>query len=212
VSDIEGVRPSRSQAGLFDRNILCKACESCFLSWDDYGYKLLTTPFDDSYYMVSERTVIGYSFPNVDYPKAKLFFISMLWRASVSALPFFDAVRLGKFEDSARSLILNAEPGEPEQFAVALFKFVYQGRHPGFLSPNRIRVEGVSFYRFYFGDYMALIKVDRRTTPDPYASLILRPSPGFVVTFRPFDNSPELSAFARAALLSKGRLQSNERM
>ena len=44
---------------------------------------------------------IGYIVDNFEYSKLKLFFISMVWRASVSSHKYFNRISLGEFEDIA---------------------------------------------------------------------------------------------------------------
>lgn len=47
----------------------------------------------------------------IDYARFKLFHLSILWRASVSRRPEFNAVRLGPHEETIRRMVYTADPG-----------------------------------------------------------------------------------------------------
>jgi hypothetical protein len=85
--------------------------------------EIAVKPYNDSWYIEFESQRYAYVFQKVDYRRLKLFFVSLLWRASTSAESFYERIRLGSFEDSAKQTILENDPGETERFAVILARF-----------------------------------------------------------------------------------------
>lgn len=55
---------------------------------------------------------------NLDYKKIKLFFLSLLWRASISSKPEFENVCIGDNEEIIRKMILNESPGRSSMFSI----------------------------------------------------------------------------------------------
>lgn len=126
-----------------------------------------------------------------EYKKLKLFFISMLWRASISSHPFFSRVSLGRFEDIAKERIANRHPGDSEDFTVTLAKF----DHPlakSILDPHEDEHSGVNYYRFYLASYIAYVKVDHRRTPMPLCQFAMAENRPLYILCRDFEKSKEL--------------------
>ena len=197
-TDKPGAYPKRSPIGAYDSSLVCETCEARFSPWDDYANRLLLEPYRDEFYLQANGQKIGYRFEAVDYQKLKLFFVSLLWRASASQHAFYVGVRLEKFEEVARRMIMNNDPGNPETFSVLLSKF----EHPTavvMLNPDFTKFVGVNFYRFYFARYVALIKADRRKLPDAYSGLELAPNRALIVLLRDFRSSKELPVLKKLA-------------
>lgn len=55
---------------------------------------------------------------NLDYKKMKLFFLSLLWKASISSVPEFEHVRIGENEELLRQMVLTEAPGKSVDFSV----------------------------------------------------------------------------------------------
>ena len=119
-------------------------------------------------------TVVGWTIKTFDYRRLKLFFLSLLWRASVSTHEFYRRVSTGPFEKELRAMIAASEPGEPAKFAVILARFDAPG-YPAMLDPHPDRYDGVNYFRFYLAGFVAYIKVDRRPAKEPLADFILQP-------------------------------------
>ena len=97
------------QQGLREK-LFCECCEQHFneLYEKPFNNQWINTnsnPLPDPW-SVSEPYWI-----TVDYKSFKLFHLSVLYRASVSSLPNFVEVSLGKHQDRVRQMILNQDPG-----------------------------------------------------------------------------------------------------
>jgi hypothetical protein len=119
-----------------------------------------------------------------------LFFISLLWRASVSTHKFYQRISAGPFEQKLKEMILGEDPGPPLLFAVTLAKFS-DPAVTGVLDPHRDKFEGINYCRFYLTGFVAYIKVDRRSVPDFMKDLYLRPDTPIPVILRDFHHSKD---------------------
>ena len=132
-----------------------------------------------------------YVVENFEYKKLKLFFISLLWRASVSKQQFFSKISLGEFENIAKEHIAKGDPGDKEDFGVTLAKF----DHPlakSILDPHDDKQSDVNYYRFYLGSYIAYIKVDTKPAPSPLSLIAIAPNKPLYIIYRDFSKSKEL--------------------
>ena len=199
-----GTYPRTSPAGVYDNELVCGRCEELFAPWDGYAQKLLLEPYNDSWYIELESQRYAYVFQEVDYRRLKLFFVSLLWRASTSAEGFYERIRLGPFEDSAKHMILENDPGETERFAVILARFEDPlGRT--MLGPDRTKLFDINYCRFYLAGYVAYVKVDQRKSPDSLQEILLCKGRPFAVILRDFRTSKELVALRKLAKIVSTR-------
>ena len=97
--------------------LLCAECEGLFSEWERYASLVLKGGVELSYRREGSLIYIG----GLDYAKFRLFQLSVLWRAGVSSLPFFDAVGLGKHAEILRQLLLRGDPGRPFRYGCLMF-------------------------------------------------------------------------------------------
>jgi len=204
-SNKPGFYPKRSPTGIYDKELVCGDCEKIFSPWDDYANVLLLSDPIETNYITSGETKLAYQFQEVDYPKLKLFFVSLLWRAAVSKQEFFTRIQVGPFEQQLRQLLLNSDPGDPNTFAVSLAKFD-DPLGTVMLDPDRHKWFGINYCRFYLAGYVAYIKVDKRPPPQFIEDFVLVPNRPLVVILRNFRSSKELDLMkklARSSVRSK---------
>ena len=183
--------PKRLPAGVYDR-MLCGQCEQQFGDWDNYAQNVLKEPPDNASPVTVGSQIVGYEIAEYSYKLLKLFFISLLWRASVSVHEFYEKISLGPYIAAAKQCIDRQDPGSPEEFSVFLARF----DHPlggTILDPHLQRIMGINFYRFYLGNYVAYIKVDKRETPEPCFPLVLSPNEPLKIVSRNMERGGELS-------------------
>jgi hypothetical protein len=94
-----GVHPKRSPIGIYDKNILCEDCDGKLGVWDEYAQKLLLQNFNEDNALYDNKEKIAYKIKDYDYIIIKLFFISLLWRASITTQEYFDRIVVGPFEE-----------------------------------------------------------------------------------------------------------------
>lgn len=182
----------KAPLGVYDKTIVCSKCESIWQKWDDYAQQLLADEPLNGQARYHNNEKIGYVVDNFEYKKLKLFFISMVWRASVSSNQFFSKVSLGQFEDIAKQHIETSDLGGSEDFSVTLAKF----NHPlakSTLDPHDDKHSDVNYVRFYLAGYIAYIKVDNKPTPMPLSQCAIAENRPLYIVCRDFTKSKELN-------------------
>lgn len=186
-----GEYSKRTPIGVYDKTIVCSSCESIWQEWDSYAQQLLADEPLNGLARYHGSKKICYVVNNFEYKKLKLFFISMVWRASVSSHPFFSKVSLGQFEDIAKQHIKNCDPGCSEDFSVTLAKFDHPLAKP-ILDPHDENILDVNYVRFYLAGYIAYIKVDNKPAPMLFSKCAIAENRPLYIVCRDFTKSKEL--------------------
>jgi len=208
IDDKAGSYPKRTPIGIYDSEILCEDCERLFSIWDDYGRQFLSQDIDEDKYVLSNGERLACNFGAYDYARLKMFFLSVLWRASVSKNKFFYQVQLGPYQERLKEIVLSGDPGGRDDFAVALSKFDKEANETGYLNPNRVDWEGVNHYRLYINSYMAIIKVTNMKPPSSLHGLYFEKNRGLVCIVREFEKSKEYLAMVHTAKNSRKPVKS----
>ena len=95
--------------------LLCDSCEQKIARYEKY--------FKEAIYFSQHGVKIGHTdevviVNNLDYKKTKLFFLSLLWRMSISSLPEFQIVCVQETEEKIRNMIRFENPGGNSEFSV----------------------------------------------------------------------------------------------
>lgn len=198
MTNIAGIHPKKSPIGVYDTEILCRECEDKFESWDDYGIRLLINELDTFKPIKDGSEIVAYYQDKYDYEKLKLFFISILWRASVSTQSFYSKVHLGPWEEIAKEHILNKNPGNEYEFSTVLSLFISKsGRDKlakTMLDPYKERWGHVNAYRVYLAGVVAYIKVDKLHLPNTLSPLMLRKGELLHIVCRDLESSHDVKA------------------
>lgn len=112
------------QQGGYDSNILCGDCDNNILGeFDKESYRVLFGDFNKYQYVQIHPKYKIYQLDNsnFDYTKLRKFFISILWRASISQLEEWSNINLGGYERKALN-ILKGKREYPELFKILIYK------------------------------------------------------------------------------------------
>ena len=191
ITNKAGEYTKKTPVGVYDKTIVCSKCENIWREWDNYAQLLLADKPLNGRLLYRNNKRICYIVDNYEYRKLKLFFISMVWRASVSSQPFFSKVSLGQFEDIAKKHITNNDPGDSEVFSVTLAKFDHPLAGP-ILDPHDDKYSGVNYLRFYLAGYIAYVKVDHKPTPPTFSQFAMAENRPLYIICRDFTKSKEL--------------------
>ncbi len=115
------------QNGGYDSNILCKDCDNHILGeFDKEGYRVLFGDFNKYKYIQTypQGKIYQLNSYNFNYVNLRNFFISILWRASVSQLEEWSNINLGGYERKAFD-ILKGKREYPELFKILIYKNSY---------------------------------------------------------------------------------------
>ena len=107
-------RPAVRQRGLWEY-LLCGTCEGRFSGWEDYAKRVLAGQD-----VVVTRDGESLLVRPVDYPRFKLFQLSLLWRSGVTSRPEFAAVDLGRHQEALRQMLLAGNPGRVQDFGCSV--------------------------------------------------------------------------------------------
>jgi hypothetical protein len=170
----------KARIGPYER-MLCRECEDKFGKLDSYGSQVLLKRFDSLFKEeVISHNITAYQSEDgtIDQDLLQRFFVSVLWRASVTEHIFYRQVSLGKLEELAAQAV-DCDRPLSEKFSVALFRLPDQTEAQTLLqklirNPFQDRMDGINGYRFYFGKIGAFITADSRGLPRTLAKIALK--------------------------------------
>lgn len=192
ITNTEGQYPKRSPVGIYDTSIVTDEGERIFSPWDDYAADLLLGKKDKFKKLYNDSECVAFQIDNYNYEKLKLFFLSVLWRASVSEHVFFGKVDLGPHEVVIRNALLRNDAGDSDWYSVNLSTWSDQSEGMMIMDPFKERYDGINYYRIYLDGYIAYLKVDKRIAKDPLRSIQLSPNKPLIVVARELSKSKEL--------------------
>ena len=143
--------------------LLCEDCEQRLSVWERYVSMLLNGGVGVGVRRNGNRLYLS----DLDYPKLKLFQLSILWRAGVSSLPEFSQVSLGPHEDRIRTMLHNSDPGTTEAYGCIMFMLMHEQELVRGLvvPPTWARFAQQKAYRFVFGGLVFLYVVSSTAPP-----------------------------------------------
>lgn len=189
--------PKKSRIGFYDNSILCSDCDGRLGKYDDYGVRVLFgLEHQGTEVKAPDGRVVALKVLDFDYTRMKLFFLSTLWRASVSNHEHFSRVKLGSYEARLRQLIHGGDPGAPDEFPVFLTRFTGIDPRLTMMDPVYVRMDsGVRHWILYLVECNAYIKVDQRAASTSFQRLALTPNQPIYVALQDFASSKEAGVF-----------------
>lgn len=110
----------------FKECLLCDSCEQRFAVIERYAKEQLFGKSGP----LRIRPRDHFVWTGLNYSLLKRFQISILWRMSVSRLPFYAHVTLGDHEDKLRRMLLADDPGLPDQYGCICTLLDFKGQPP----------------------------------------------------------------------------------
>lgn len=185
----------QKQKGLAER-LLCQRCEIKISRWEDYARRTIYGPRDPRKIKTSpERVAL---FDDVDYKRFKLFLLSMLWRISISGLPEFRKVRLGRHEEKMRKMLYGDDPGSEDDYGCLITSVIFdiddrdknENLRKFMLSPESIRTHGHICYRVFIGGSLYIFVVSKHRIPAKIKGFFLNRSNQLPVLIRRIEEVP----------------------
>lgn len=109
------------QTAHYDKNILCATCDNEVIgSYERYASKIMSNNalFEER---INNEGVKHYE-TSIDYTMFKLFLLSILWRSSITTLPFFKHLSIGHYEEKVRRMLLHKQSLTSEVFPMTVIK------------------------------------------------------------------------------------------
>jgi hypothetical protein len=144
--------------------LLCDSCEQHFSKFERYASLVLNSGFE-----LTVRRIEGIlHFEGVEYNQFKLFALSILWRASVSTLDFFEEVNLGSHEEIIREMLLSGESCKESDYPFLLSPILHENeiQEALIVKPTLSAVEKNDAYRFVFGGIAWVFIISANQVPE----------------------------------------------
>ncbi|MCG7923058.1 MAG: hypothetical protein N0C81_03210 [Candidatus Thiodiazotropha lotti] len=144
---------------------------------------------------------------DLDYTKFKLFALSILWRAGVSKHETFEYVNLGMHEKILREMVLENDPGSPEQYPFLLSPIVLDQEllNGLIVQPTVSRIAGHYAYRFVFAGLAWVFIVSKHRIPNVLQEAALNKEGGLSMVPRTLSQLKFITELAQE-LKNKGKL------
>ncbi len=195
VLSIDPTQANRLEQKGLREELLCDSCEQHLSKWEDYAKKLLKGGIGLT--VKSEGNLLHIS--EIDYKKFKLFQLSILWRASISKLPFFKNISLGSHEENVRSMLFSDNPGETNDYGSIMFGLKANGAVLADIMtpPIKTKLDGHSTYRFIFGGFAWVYLVSSHKKPPLMAKTFLQTSGDAYVLVKDAHEIEDIQNFGR---------------
>ena len=165
-------RPSKSlRKGLRER-LLCEPCERQLSKYEDYASQV----FFGNAAKQPTRLKNGLSFSGLKYKPLKLFFMSLLWRFSVTNQPAYGKTELGPHKEKLRQLIQSDEPGDVVAYPCLVSAITMEGKyHPDLIIPPVFtRLQGSRIWAFVAAGYLFHFFVSSSAPPQGFSAAFLQ--------------------------------------
>ena len=188
------------QKGLRE-HLLCQCCETQLSRYENYARDLF---YNDRLRVDGQPTS---EVQGLDYKKLRLFFISILWRSSISSLPFFRSVNLGPHEETARRMVCNENPNPWWMYGCALSDIAeYDNNQRGvIIQPVTSKEGGHHHFLYVLGGFLWHYVVSSHREEWAVETLFLKQDGSMIVTSQNPDTIPFLQKL-KVELDKQGKL------
>lgn len=164
--DLNTGKWEQRQCGAYDKNILCSDCDNgVFKKFDDEGYRILLQECKNHTEKNYNNSIL-YHFKKNDfnYLLLRKFFISILWRASISNIEEFKFVNLGKYEELAKQILLGNSNNE-NLFNVIIFKSPNNKKFNKIVSIQKGRFYSATTYTIFMASFNIVVIINASGLP-----------------------------------------------
>lgn len=197
-------RPSFYRQKGIREKLLCKECETYLSRFENYAKTL----FEGGYANITHERIGRIAVcKGLDYHKFKIFQLSVLWRAGVSADPMFSNIKLGRHQEILRRMIVDGDPGESYSYGCGLFFPISpDGGLIDIIATADTFVDDLNYkhYRLFFGGaiWAFIIGDSSHTRRFPYKRIFLQPDGTLMIYSAP---ASETDYFREAVRLLRKR-------
>lgn len=156
------------KTGTYDKNILCSECDNNILGkFDDEAYRILLNDiYNFAEYKYNQNILYHLTENDFDYTLFRNFFISVLWRASISKTEEFSNVYLGPYEDIALKIMQNKIDND-KLFKVLIFKYPKGLENNAIVHLSKVKAKHETYCLSMTG-YLILIFINGKNIPLNY--------------------------------------------
>lgn len=167
----------RSKTGIYDQ-IVCEECERRFQDWDDHAAKMLLNPDAQEAVFFQPNNPPALLIPCADPERLQMFFLSVMWRSSVSRKEIFGAFSIGpKHEQVVAEIILEHDVDKAFEYGTSLAWHPDELAQRIILAPERQRLprSSINWNVLYLGKFRAYVKTDQRPIENRMKECVLQP-------------------------------------
>ena len=152
-------------------HLLCQRCERGLAPYDEHGIKFIKNELGVGFCsMETENTPRLEYFMGIDIMKLHYFFLSLLWRISVSTRPLFSSVSLpnseGMLKRCVEDMVFSRPLVRQERFVFSLLRFSnYKNPFALIKNPELFSFDNHIFCDIYIGPYKLSIQADDSIIP-----------------------------------------------
>ncbi len=148
-----------AQSGIWDDTILCGDCDNKLNEYDKEGYKILLNALKTKEKTINDipKAYLFKEGEDFDYINLRFFFISLLWRASISSKAMYNKVNLGKFEDIALSILKNEKTDDEKYFQTIVFREPEEAPYGKVHYCIKSKFDNVICYKIFFTKFIVCI-------------------------------------------------------
>jgi len=181
----------------FSEKLLCSQCETLFSKWEGYAKQFFADEIPLSGYARGDHFVLS----GADYPRMKLFFMSLLWRFSVSTNPWMKGCSIGPHSERLRKHLLESDPLEPWRYGCTLTAVMVDRVHvPDLIAPpSAVRVDGHRCIRLVVGGYLLAYFVSGHMPSETHQKVVMQADGRFILSRHDMFEMPFLAEIAAAA-------------
>lgn len=195
------VKIRKLQKGIRE-HLLCKKCESQLSVYEKYVKEFIYDGKDVN----RERKRDGVVLHGLDYKTVRLYYLSLLWRMSISTHKMFRNVSLGPHEERIRGMLLAKNPGEPDEYGFFCTMPLVEGRfyEDFILEPEWIREGGHRFYRVVIGGLLYSFTTNPKSIQQKvYEALLLQKNGDWIIPAWDVREIPYLNQWFTAQATSE---------
>ncbi len=194
------------QLGEYDPGILCGDCDGKLGILDGYAIKICR-----DFSKLAVKSGAFYEMPDVDGDLLGKFFLSIIWRASLSTRPNFAEIDLGPYNDVVRDMIFSDAPLASNvalQVALERLESIHLDASKIVSIPRPSSLGGRNGYGFMIGGFRVYVKVDKRPLPGNQTNGVLGGKGALRLFARRFEDTSEFDATADMIVAEHHRRQS----
>jgi hypothetical protein len=194
---LENVARAKKQLGYSDKGILCADCDHKLGElYDDYAINVCRS-FQEKHTVLRDNV---FELSGVDGDRFARFVLSILWRGSISSLPDYGSVKLGKYENIARDILFGAKPLSSltdYQVLIARYKSRYFDPIKFYSIPVEAPFNGMHSYGFGLAGFRIMSKLDPKPLQPEWAEFILNGSTVMRGFFIEIESTTEFQKMAQ---------------
>jgi hypothetical protein len=175
--------------------LLCDDCEQVLQKYEDYAarvfYRKAGTGVRHGDMLILE---------SLDYPKFKLFVLSLIWRFGVTKAPLFKGkASLGPHAEKLRNMLLSSDPGPPTSYPFFLTVVTLGGQQITDLivPPALAKFEAHHAWSFVVAGFLLTVFISSHAPALAPVQAFLQPNGSMVATIKEISEIPFLSDFAK---------------